>query len=152
MTAVLRFVDADRQGGFLTADHVAIHDYGEMTPVDDFEIGVYGELWEQGFGETPTATRDLARRFGLQLAQGRYAAASLGWPGAQALVSRPFRLDGDGLCFTVLDLGGPETSVNLWVDGSKVLRFVGEGSALPRTIRWDVAPWRGQEDPSLGGR
>ena len=143
--AVLRFVDADRQGGFLVADAVTSRRYGRSAVVDDFESGVYGELWEQGFGDAPTPTRELARRYGLQVAQGRYAAASLLRPGVQALVSRPFSIDGDTLCFTVLDFGGPETSVNLWVGGSKVLRVVGRATGLPVPIRWNVAPWRGRE-------
>ncbi len=142
---VLRFVDADRQGGFLAADGVTSRRYDGMVVVDDFESGTYGELWEQGFGDVPTPTRELARRHGLQLAQGRYAAASLGRPGRQALVSRPFVLAGDHLCFTVFDFGGRETSVNLWVGGRKVQRFRGRRTRRPVTVRWDVGRFRGQE-------
>ena len=157
---VLRFVDADRRGGFLAADRIESRCYEGASVFDDFDSGDYGDRWSQGFGTAPAATRELARRYGLELVLGSHAASSLGAPGAGALVSRPFRIERDRLSFVVHDFGGRETGVELAVDGGVVRSFRGGSRRRLAAVKWDLAPWRGRravlsvidgdEDPERG--
>ncbi len=141
---VLRFVDVDRQGGFLAADRVASRRYVDPEVFDDFESGAYGERWQRPTA-APTPTRELALKHGLVLALGTHAATRLGLEGAGALVSRPFTVERDRMSFVVYDFGGPATRVELEVDGRVVRRFTGGDRRELVAVRWDLAPWRGRQ-------
>ncbi len=142
---VLRFVDADHGRGFVAADRVESRRYESLTLYDDFDSGGYGERWRQRFADAPAASRELARKYGLELALGSHVATSLGWPGTGALVSQPFAIARDRMAFVVCDFGGPETAVELRVDGRAVRRFAGRGRRRLAAVKWDLAPWRGRQ-------
>ncbi len=158
--ARLRLVDGDDRAATHLADLKVVR-YASKEQVTGFEGEEGQEFWQPAAPQpaTPQAAnatdvvphdliqsnRNLGLRFGFQRTQGLQVASTLGAPAPLRRFSRPFVLTEDRLQCLLYDLGGPETSLSLWVDGERVRHFKGDGSGQARMLRWGVKDWRGQE-------
>lgn len=156
--ARLRLHDADADRGALSFSDLRLHRYASKKILQDFESSDGEAFWQpqentgsavesaQGGAQAlpVQSNRAMGLRFGFQQTQGRRLASSLGSEQPRRFFSRPFTLSEDRLQMMVYDLGGPATSLSLWVDGERVRAFKGTASGQLRMLRWGVKAWRGQ--------
>ena len=169
-TLRLRVIDHDPEGS-LQLRELRTRVYGKAEMIDDFESWRLGPFWQssparqatpaQQTGSTmQTPVETLAEHFGTQSIQGRGAASSFGLSGPQELRSRALPIEHDRWVMSIFDGGSSKTGVHLWVDGQRVLSWMGRGSGLVHMLKWDLRPWKGRNgvlviqdgdpDPNIG--
>ncbi|MEM6795903.1 MAG: hypothetical protein AAF725_18150 [Acidobacteriota bacterium] len=154
----LRLVDADRQAS-VDMGYPEPKTYARQRILEDFEGESFAAMWRQTWSPAPQSSAEIARRFGVQYAQGRGLASSLGRAGELEMRSHPFTVADDHLVMAVYDLGDSRCGVHLWIDGERVRSWTGRRSGEVRMLKWDLRAYGGRSaelqlvdgDPDPGG-